>query len=125
MALLGGMVISHTGTTFVHAIGYNFTYFKDIPHGKANGLLLEEYLKFNYGVLKDKIDRILQMLKLKDLNEFGRMMDRLLECDLELTREELELYVSIASEQKSIQYSAIRPTKDELSEIIKKSVRVL
>jgi alcohol dehydrogenase class IV len=125
MALLGGMVISHTGTTFVHAIGYNFTYFKDIPHGKANGLLLEEYLKFNYGVLKDKIDRILQMLKLKDLNEFGRMMDRLLECDLELTREELELYVSIASEQKNVQYSAIRPTKDELAEIIRKSVRML
>jgi hypothetical protein len=53
------------------------------------------------------------------------MMDRLLECDLELTREELELYVSIASEQKNVQYSAIRPTKDELAEIIRKSVRML
>jgi alcohol dehydrogenase class IV len=125
MALLGGMVISHTGTTFVHSIGYTFTYFKDVPHGKANGLLMEEYLRFNYDVLKDKIDRVLQLLKLKDLDEFGRMMDGLLECDLELSREELELYASIASEQKSVQYNVIRPTKDELSEIIKKSVRVL
>jgi alcohol dehydrogenase class IV len=125
MALLGGMVISHTGTTFVHSIGYTFTYFKDIPHGKANGLLMQEYLRFNYSVLKDKIDRILYLLKLKDLDEFGRMMSKLLDCDLELRREELELYASIASEQKSIKYNVIKPTKDDLLKIIKKSVRVL
>ena len=44
MSMLGGMVISQTGTTILHGMGYALTYFQDIPHGKANGLLMKEYL---------------------------------------------------------------------------------
>jgi len=48
------MVISHTGTTIIHGMGYSLTYFKDIPHGRANGMLVREYLKYNYEAAKEK-----------------------------------------------------------------------
>ena len=30
---------ANTGTTAVHAMGYSLTYYKNIDHGRANGLL--------------------------------------------------------------------------------------
>jgi len=96
MSTLAGMVISHTGTTVVHGMGYPLTYFKDIPHGKANGLLMEEYLKFNYGYVKEKIDKVLGLLGLRDIEEFGGVMDKLVGKGLAISEEEIDLYSSIA-----------------------------
>ena len=48
-SMLAGMVIAQTGTTAVHAMGIRSTYFKDVDHGKANGLLMYEFLRFLEG----------------------------------------------------------------------------
>jgi len=45
-SMLAGIVIAHTGTTALHSMGYSLTYFHEIDHGRANGLLMYEYLKF-------------------------------------------------------------------------------
>lgn len=42
---LGGIVIAQTGTNVVHSMGYPLTYFKNIDHGRANGLLMAEFLE--------------------------------------------------------------------------------
>ena len=44
-SLLGGLVLAHTSTTVVHAMGYSLTYYKEIPHGRANGLCLGGYME--------------------------------------------------------------------------------
>lgn len=41
---LAGIVILHTGTTLLHALGYYFTNHKKIHHGKANAILLNAYV---------------------------------------------------------------------------------
>lgn len=41
---LAGIVILHTGTTLLHALGYYFTTHKKIHHGKANAILFPEYV---------------------------------------------------------------------------------
>ncbi|MEN8188378.1 MAG: iron-containing alcohol dehydrogenase [Thermodesulfobacteriota bacterium] len=41
---LAGIVILHTGTTLLHALGYYFTNHKKIHHGKANAILLDGYV---------------------------------------------------------------------------------
>lgn len=41
---LAGIVILHTGTTLLHALGYYFTNHKKIHHGKANAILLDAYV---------------------------------------------------------------------------------
>lgn len=56
-ASLGGIVISQTGTTIVHSMGYGLTYHKDIPHGMANGFLLGEYLERVKRIAPDRISQ--------------------------------------------------------------------
>jgi alcohol dehydrogenase class IV len=41
---LAGIVILHTGTTLLHALGYYLTNNLGIHHGKANAILLEKYI---------------------------------------------------------------------------------
>lgn len=102
---LGGMVIAHTGTTVVHALGYPLTYFHGVPHGKANGLLLAEYLRYNQPYAKSRVARILKILNLKDIGEFKELMQLLLPCELKLTAEQINEYGIAASRTKNASHS--------------------
>ncbi|HHT35702.1 MAG TPA: iron-containing alcohol dehydrogenase [Firmicutes bacterium] len=102
---LGGMAIAHTGTTVVHALGYPLTYFHGIPHGKANGLLMAEYLRYNLQYAKSRVERILQLLNLRDIGEFAELMQTLLPTDLRLTPEQINEYGIAASRTKNATHS--------------------
>lgn len=120
-SMLGGVVITHTGVTLPHGMGYCYTYYKDIPHGAANGLLIKEYLKFNYEERKDKIDKVLTILKCDDINDVGIMMTTLLGPAPDLTMEEVELYTEQTMLQaKSIENTAHKTTKNDIRDIWKK-----
>lgn len=122
MAILGGMVISHTGTTVVHGMGYSLTYFKDIPHGMANGLLLAEYLKFNYDFSKEKIDNVLQYLKVNDFDEFDMKMRKMMPSVITLSHEELNRYAAITMKQRSTGYNIKPVTEDDIIKILDSSM---
>lgn len=120
MSMLGGMVISHTGTTIVHGAGYNLTYFKGIPHGKANGYLMTEYLRFNYEFAKDRIDHILKLMQLDSIDAFGNTMAVLLGKALSLNEEEIAQYAAITMTQRSTATN-IRPVAvSDIAEILRK-----
>lgn len=58
---LAGIVILHTGTTLLHAMGNYLTNHKKIHHGKANAILLSSYVRLcrEYNVTKiDAVDKI-------------------------------------------------------------------
>lgn len=54
-SLLSGIVIAHTGTTLVHALGYYYTLNYSIPHGIANALFLIPMFKRNHKYLPEKV----------------------------------------------------------------------
>lgn len=85
----------------LHGMGYNLTYFKDVPHGKANGLLLAPYLRFNYPSAKEKIDNVLRMLGVKTIDEIGEKLSSILGEQPAVTDEEIERYAAITMKQKS------------------------
>ncbi len=113
-SMLGGMVISHTGTTIVHGAGYNLTYFKGIPHGKANGFLMTEYLRFNYEYAAERIDHLLQLMNLDSIDAFGEAMTAMLGKAPVLDEEEIARYAVITMTQRSTATN-IRPV--EVSDI--------
>lgn len=90
---LGGMVIAQTGTSLPHGMGYPLTYFKNIPHGKANAILYGEYLN----IFKDKVrvDKILSLLNLKDIEEFSSIISKLMDTTLDITEKEIKVYAKI------------------------------
>lgn len=118
MALLGGMVISHTGTTIVNGLGYSLTFFKDIPHGKANGLLMEEYFRFNYEEARDKINTVMRTLGVRDIDEFGVKMALLMQDRVILSDAETSAYASLAMMQRSTQNNIKTVTEHDLKGIL-------
>ncbi|HOB09200.1 MAG TPA: iron-containing alcohol dehydrogenase family protein [Limnochordia bacterium] len=118
----GGMAIAHTGTTVVHALGYPLTYFHDIPHGRANGLLLAEYLRYNLQHAKSRVGKILKTLNLKDIGEFKELMRFLLPCDLRLTAEQISEYGIAASRTKNASHTLGEVSSQTCIDILQSSL---
>ncbi len=100
-ASLGGFVISQTGTTIVHSMGYSLTYYKDIPHGMANGLLLVEYLERTKNVLPEKISMCEEALGMS-LGEFKNLLNECLPCDVKFSSTELEAWAHMSIKAKNV-----------------------
>lgn len=121
-SMLAGMTIAQTGTTIAHGMGYSLTYFKGIQHGKANGLLLTEYLKYNVDVAKEKVQNVLSALNLKNIDEFGAVMGKLIQNDKEFSEDELKFYASLAIKQRSTLKNLRTVTEEDMYVILKKSL---
>ncbi|MDR0596958.1 MAG: iron-containing alcohol dehydrogenase [Treponema sp.] len=125
-ATLDGMVIANTGTTVVHAMGYSLTYFRNVDHGRANGLLLGAYLGFvrrkEETAGTNRIGEILGALGMKSLEEFDAVMDGLLGEREKCAAAEIEQYAETAIHAAHIANSAIKPGKADLIEVLTKSL---
>jgi alcohol dehydrogenase class IV len=115
---LAGIVISHTGTTAVHSMGYSLTYFKDIDHGRANGLLLGRYLEFLYDYIPDKVNEVLSFMNMNSVSEFKDKLDSLFGEKEKITKEEIVIFVGKALAAKNLQNSLIVPENDDLIKIL-------
>jgi alcohol dehydrogenase class IV len=62
-SLTAGMAIAHAGTIVLHALGYPLTVFHNIPHGRANAVMLPVFIEF--------------MKTRSDFGEKARGLDRL------------------------------------------------
>ena len=116
---LGGIVISQTGTTIVHSMGYSLTYFKDVPHGHANGFLLCEYLKH---VDKDKVQNCLDALGFESLAELKGYLEKILPRVYNFTEKELLEWAEIAILAKNVASCPYPVTKELEIEMYKNSL---
>ncbi len=121
-SLLGGMVIAQTGTTMVHSLGYSLTFFRNIPHGRANGLLLTEYLRFLQPVAPEKVSAILKALVLKSIDECGLIMQTLLGVEDALTEKELEEFSRIALQATNLVNTPRIPDIGDLKNVLNESL---
>ncbi len=60
---LGGMVIANAGTILLHIMAYPLTVFHDVPHGKANAILLPAFMAFmeERSHIPAKVRRLIEM----------------------------------------------------------------
>lgn len=119
---LGGFTISHTGTTMVHALGYPLTYFHGLPHGRANGILMGEYLRFVQKHTPERVANVLQWIGLADVDEFAALMDRLFAAKPRLSEDEIKKYVAGAKTTKNVANSPGSATEEDLAEIFRRSL---
>lgn len=71
-----GMQIAQSGTSIPHLLGYQLTVHKGITHGRANGILMVEYLKLYKN--KFKILKLLKILGFNNIEEFKTYLNELL-----------------------------------------------
>lgn len=120
---MAGMVIAQTGTTSVHVMGYSLTYFKDIDHGRANGLLLGKTLKFIEKKNPELIKKILMPLNMS-CDKFQAVLDELLGEKEKLTEEEILKFTEKASKNKNLCNGKVPPNKDDIYMIYKTSFQL-
>ncbi|SMB95446.1 Alcohol dehydrogenase, class IV [Thermanaeromonas toyohensis ToBE] len=120
---LAGMVIAQTRTTILHTLGYSLTFFRGVPHGRANGLLMAAYLEFLAPVAPQKVAHILSLLGFSGIDELGVTLKNLLPSPERYTDEELKGYAALASKaQHSLKATLRSAREDELYEILRRSL---
>lgn len=116
-SLLAGLVLAHTSTTTVHAMGYSLTYGNNIPHGRANGLLLPGYFRFVAKTHPDTVKSILDAMNMKSIDEFAAVFTALLGSAERLSDEVIEAYTNTVMTLPNIPNSLSVPTREDVIEM--------
>ncbi len=120
---LAGVVIASCGTVAVHILGYSLTYYKDIDHGRANGLLLVEFLRLVERKENVLISKILEALGMTSLAELDKQINTLLGEKEVLTDEEIDKYALKASKVEKLKNTIIDLSLEDLKDILTKSLK--
>jgi len=121
-SMLAGMAIAQTGTTAVHAMGYCLTFFKGIDHGKANGMLLAEYLRYVGPGNQSMIQQIVSCLGLKGFDELESLIYRHIPKTLYLDEREMDMFARQAILAKSVENTNPAPCFNDIVNIYKNSL---
>lgn len=120
-SMLGGIQIAQNATSLPHGMGYALTYFKGVPHGLANGILMMEYLK----TFKDqsKIKKMLAILGLENLEALGQVMNQLITLKVEVTEEEILSYArDFAGNKEKLKSHPEEMSLEEIAKIYRNSL---
>lgn len=116
-SMLGGMVITRTGTTIVHSMGYPMTYHRDIDHGRANGLLLPAFMAFTAKTRPDRVQLLLDAFGVEDVNGFAVALDSLLGEREAFALEELEIYTVASDNPQKARNCIVAPSREDIAAI--------
>lgn len=75
-SMIAGMAITHTGTSLPHGLSYGVTYELGVPHGKAVGMFLGEYVEVYRN--KEDVEEVLRLLAFEDVSTFRQYLRELL-----------------------------------------------
>lgn len=118
-SMLGGMAIAVTATNIPHALGYAFTYRKDIPHGRANGFVMPSYLEFLLeGDFPNPALAALRKSWFYSAADFRTVMEELCGPPPRLSAEEREIFINKTMEAKNLPASLRVPDREQLAQIL-------
>jgi len=121
-SMLAGTCIAQTATTVVHAIGYPLTYYRNIDHGRANGLVMHGFLKFLEN-RTPKVKEILNAMNIESTDDFGAVMNDLLGKKETLSDDEIKLFTDTVLTSKNVANTSPQPSAQDIEEIIRFSFR--
>ncbi len=118
---LAGMAIAHTGTTFVHGMGYFLTYDHGVAHGRANGLLLGETLRIFAENGVPAVGEICAACG-AELGEIINTLSVLCGKREKIPRENCEEYAARAMQTKNIKACKFAPTEADILRVFTRSL---
>lgn len=121
-SMLAGMVIAQTATGVVHALGYQLTYFKGLPHGLANGIIMKASLDFMAQDAPDRVQQVVEALGCTSLAEVGELLIKTLPpVHTILTAGEQDKFVAKTLQAKNLANCPKRPEEPDIYRILKES----
>lgn len=113
-SMLAGVVIAHTGTTAVHAMGYALTYHHGVAHGRANGILLGKMVELCQERLPEKTAEMLRAAGFSSAKDFTAAVNSLIGVKENIPREELLSYAEQAARSKKLVNVTYHPTYEDI-----------
>jgi alcohol dehydrogenase class IV len=120
-SLLAGIVIAQTGTTALHAMGYSLTYFKNIEHGRANGLLMGDYLQYLLPEHQEKVLTVLSTLGFSGIADLKALINDLLGDKEGISEEDIRSFSAIAMKARNIPFTLKSPSQADIEGMFRKS----
>lgn len=114
---LGGMTIAHTGTTLIHAMGYSLTFFKSFSHGRANAMIMAEYMRLNKSELPEKTKVVLDVLGLGDIDDADDYFSLGLDKKPILSDDECREFAGLAVKQGSVKMNPKQVGEKDIYEL--------
>ncbi|HPF21492.1 MAG TPA: iron-containing alcohol dehydrogenase, partial [Syntrophomonas sp.] len=123
-SLLAGMAISETRVTIPHLLGYTFTIYKDIPHGRANGLLMPAFMTFNLEKSQDpKVKQVLEYSHFKDLQELTEVLAQLCGPPPVCSEAERQHFVDRTTGNPSLANNLVAPDREDLAAMLARALQ--
>ncbi|MCK4353380.1 iron-containing alcohol dehydrogenase [candidate division WOR-3 bacterium] len=120
-SMLAGLVIAQTKTIILHALGYPLTTLYNIPHGRANGILLPYVLEFLNDTQRTKISKIIEIFSGKDLDVINKFVNDLgistSMKDYGITSNDIPNFVQDAWGRRNLKVTLKKVTKEDIANI--------
>lgn len=117
-SMLAGVAIAQTGTNTIHSVGYALTYYKNMQHGHANGILLTPFMKYASKYVPDEAGEIYKALGVEGYNGLKALIASLdLQCP-EISGEEAESFSAKTIKSASLAKNLWRITQEEEKNMI-------
>lgn len=119
---LAGMVISRTGTGFVHSTGYMLTYYHDVPHGHANAYFLADFVAFMEKASPERAREIYALCQVKNADELFALISSCdaMPLDMKLPSERLSYYAERTIGAKNVANGLAAITEEELLAVLRR-----
>ena len=117
---LAGIVIAQTGTTLIHGMGYQLTYYKGLSHGRANGILFPYYMKLMEETMPDKVEKVWELLDVNGLDEFTDILHTLMPEKVDLTEEEIVAFTKLTMPTGAVKHTSYDVTPELMADIYRK-----
>jgi alcohol dehydrogenase class IV len=108
-------------------MGYSLTYYKNIDHGRANGLLFGEYIAFLYRYRAERAVLVLKCMDCANPEELIVRLRQLLGTPEKVTEAEIEKFTAKVMETKSgsLAKCIVCPDKREIARLYKNSFGII
>nr|WP_122012344.1 iron-containing alcohol dehydrogenase family protein [Maliibacterium massiliense] len=118
-SLYGGFGIDFAKTVAVHGMGYALTSLCDIPHGRANGMLICGFLKYVQDACPEKIKNILLWLGMDSVQALDDCLQRMMGETPRFAAERLAHFADLVAAGVATRRNPVPMTRDDVLEVFK------